>query len=245
MSQLNRDRNDWIGFTVNNIEVIDKIKEEPKNFKNRIYKQDILLVKCKLCDRKYEIQASHLIKNKPKTCGKCGIHKKNVIGLRQGKLSILEEFITKNKNNKNESIWVKCQCDCGNQYTILKRSFLVRKISDCNKCRKYDKYKSCLKNLNIYFSKIKSRALKNNVDFTITKDLLNDLIIKQNYKCKLSNKSIKLDDGSASLDRIDSSKGYIEGNVQWVHKIVNFMKQELSQEIFLDFCKCVAENNLA
>ena len=160
MSQLNRDRNNWIGFTINNIEVVDKIKEEPKKFKDRTYKQDILLVKCKLCDRKYEIQASHLIKNKPKTCGKCGIRKKNIIGFKQGKLLILEEFITKNKNNKNESVWVKCQCDCGNQYTILKRSFLVRKISDCNKCRKYDKYKSCIKSLSIYFSKIKSRAIK-------------------------------------------------------------------------------------
>lgn len=46
-----------------------------------------------------------------------------------------------------------------------------------------------------------------------------------------------------SLDRIDSTKGYIEGNVQWVHKSVNIMKSTLTQEQFINFCKLVAENN--
>ena len=40
-------------------------------------------------------------------------------------------------------------------------------------------------------------------------------------------------DATASLDRIDSSKGYIKGNVQWVHKNINYMKQEMTNEEFL------------
>ena len=48
---------------------------------------------------------------------------------------------------------------------------------------------------------------------------------------------------TASLDRIDSSKGYIEGNVQWVHKRVNLMKGNMSTENFIEWCNLVVKNN--
>lgn len=40
---------------------------------------------------------------------------------------------------------------------------------------------------------------------------------------------------TASLDRIDSSKGYIRGNVRWVHKDINSMKWWLTDEEFFSF----------
>jgi len=46
---------------------------------------------------------------------------------------------------------------------------------------------------------------------------------------------------AASLDRIDSSKGYIEGNVQWTNKYINVMKNGFSQEEFIYYCHRVAE----
>jgi len=48
---------------------------------------------------------------------------------------------------------------------------------------------------------------------------------------------------TASLDRIDSSKGYIEGNVQWVHRKINMMKQSYTQEEFIELCQAVVRNN--
>ena len=50
----------------------------------------------------------------------------------------------------------------------------------------------------------------------------------------------------ASLDRIDSSKGYIVGNIQFVSTLINFMKSDLSEDEIIDFrdkivknfCKC-------
>ena len=32
--------------------------------------------------------------------------------------------------------------------------------------------------------------------------------------------------GTASLDRIDSTKGYVRGNIQWVHKDINWFKRD-------------------
>ena len=47
---------------------------------------------------------------------------------------------------------------------------------------------------------------------------------------------------TASLDRIDSNKGYIKGNVQWVHKDVNTMKMDHTQEEFIKICTMVANH---
>lgn len=48
--------------------------------------------------------------------------------------------------------------------------------------------------------------------------------------------------GTASLDRIDSTKGYVVGNVQRVHKSVNMMKQSLPNHIFIDWCQKIAKH---
>jgi hypothetical protein len=69
-------------------------------------------------------------------------------------------------------------------------------------------------------------------------------LIEQDFKCSLTGWDITASDvygNSASLDRIDSNIGYIEGNVQWVHKMVNMCKQQYTQEDFIYMCKSVSE----
>lgn len=75
-----------------------------------------------------------------------------------------------------------------------------------------------------------------------------DLFLIQNRKCALSGIELcfpkgRSNNGTASIDRIDSSHGYIEDNIQWVHKSVNLMKNRLPQKDFIEFCKLVANNN--
>lgn len=45
---------------------------------------------------------------------------------------------------------------------------------------------------------------------------------------------------SASLDRIDSNQGYIEGNVRWVLKDINMIKGAYDNEYFVRLCNLVA-----
>ena len=98
----------------------------------------------------------------------------------------------------------------------------------------------------MYFHKLKGCALKRNLDFQLTREYLDELFEKQDKKCVYTkydlffgNNQIR---GTASLDRIDSSKGYIEGNVQWVHKDVNTIKWDLSHNRFLEICQLITEN---
>jgi hypothetical protein len=41
----------------------------------------------------------------------------------------------------------------------------------------------------------------------------------------------------ASVDRIDSSKGYVKGNIQWVSATMNYAKSNMTHEETLEFCK--------
>lgn len=61
-------------------------------------------------------------------------------------------------------------------------------------------------------------------------------------ECKLSGWPIKISyfEQTASLDRIDSTKPYIAGNVQWVHTMVNMCKNKYDQDLFIDMCKAIA-----
>lgn len=111
-------------------------------------------------------------------------------------------------------------------------------------------------------SKCKSRNKNrnNNIEFLVSKEFLWNLFLEQNKKCaisgldldlltfnrrSLSGKSVHPDTSvvSASLDRIDSSQGYTEDNVQWVHKVVNIMKNTLSDNDLIFICKKIAINN--
>jgi len=46
---------------------------------------------------------------------------------------------------------------------------------------------------------------------------------------------------TVSIDRIDSEEGYIQGNVQLLHKDVNMAKQQYSQDYFIAMCRAVAD----
>lgn len=48
---------------------------------------------------------------------------------------------------------------------------------------------------------------------------------------------------SCSIDRIDSDKGYVSGNVQLVTAMTNMAKGNMSNQQFVDFCKKVANNH--
>jgi hypothetical protein len=48
--------------------------------------------------------------------------------------------------------------------------------------------------------------------------------------------------GTASLDRVNSAKGYVRGNIQWVHKDVNLMKWEMDEKEFKLWCRRIARH---
>jgi hypothetical protein len=109
-------------------------------------------------------------------------------------------------------------------------------------------YKGCGDLRPSYYNQIRNRANEANLSFNVSIEFLFDLFEKQDRKCALSGLDLFMDsseslrgDQTASLDRIDSSKGYEKDNVQWVHKWLNVMKLDHSEEEFFYFCRTVTE----
>jgi hypothetical protein len=48
---------------------------------------------------------------------------------------------------------------------------------------------------------------------------------------------------TASLDRIDSNKGYIKGNIQFISIACNYAKSNMTHEDMLTFCKLISNFN--
>lgn len=97
----------------------------------------------------------------------------------------------------------------------------------------------------MYWNRVQRNAKLRNITFDITKEYVWDLYVKQGKKCKLSGLDIHFGykDITASIDRIDSSAAYVEGNIQIVHKDINWMKWDFTQDQFIQYCKLVTEKS--
>ncbi len=152
--------------------------------------------------------------------------------------------------NKNRRYWL-CQCDCGNQKVLRTDCLKKSGIKSCGcsrRGRNNIRWKGCGDISKSVITGIKSNADKSGISFNLTLKYLWDIYKKQCKRCALTNDSISFGvnfrdyaNKTASLDRIDSTKGYVKGNVQWVHKDVNFSKQSMSQQQFINMCKKVTQ----
>lgn len=96
------------------------------------------------------------------------------------------------------------------------------------------------------FMSARSSAKRRNHQFNITVDYLDLILKQQENRCAYTN--LEFDNSnpmlSLSLDRIDSKKGYIFDNVQFVLSSVNYMKQDFTEEEFMNLCKIIYLNSL-
>lgn len=183
---------------------------------------------------------------------------KDYIGEKLGRWNIKDVL-----KNDNGLICFLCDCDCGKKDLLKSCCILVRGGSKSCGCEKsqYQKtsgqnsvrYKGYKDIPSQYFTMLKSSAKIRNLCFNITIEYIWDLYLHQDKKCKYTQLELTFPVGkgrttsysnyTASLDRIDNNKGYEIGNVQWVHKDVNLIKQRYTEEFFLYICNLIAKYN--
>lgn len=166
------------------------------------------------------------------------------------KLKVLGYTESKFINGKKRRFYL-CLCACGNKCEV-RSEFLTRglqKSCGCLRIRKGSKNPKWTGYGEIsgeFWSGIKCNAKsayrrRKGIAFSITIRYAWNLYLQQNRKCALSGILITFGDfKTASLDRIDSKKGYVKGNVQWIHKDLNIMKQSYSQKYFVEWCNLVS-----
>jgi hypothetical protein len=169
-----------------------------------------------------------------------------------GRLTVLELH----SSSRGEALRWICKCECGTIKSILGTHLKGGKIVSCgcySKQRSKDALGEYVGDLSgAYWHSHVVRSANGDkgrrvpLELTITKEYAWDLFLKQNRRCALSGIEIFFPEKwnsnyTVSLDRIDSGKGYVEGNVQWVHKDINMMKRIYSNRYFIDMCIKVAE----
>jgi hypothetical protein len=95
-----------------------------------------------------------------------------------------------------------------------------------------------------YLRELGRMAAKRGRTIDVSPEYLRDLFLAQQGTCALTGWSLEVRGrrGRASLDRIDSTHGYVAGNLQFVHPAVNQMKHRQSQADFLTWCVLIASH---
>lgn len=158
--------------------------------------------------------------------------------------------ISKFKSDNGRGIHWKCICSCGSATTASVSELISgsKKSCGCRRKKRDSEHHMWTGHEGIsgqFFGSIKTssshRSKGRVIPFSITIEEAWDLYLGQNKKCAISGVDILLcperRKRTASLDRIDSSKGYELGNVQWVHWMVNIMKSDFAQTDFLDMVR--------
>ncbi len=176
--------------------------------------------------------------------------KYDISGERFGKLTVVQ-FDSYASGQKTR--WL-CKCDCGGTKIVRNDSLKQGHTKSCgcelnrtgSGSRGWKGFEGISQSR---FYKIQFDAKKRGHTVEVSLESLWKLFLAQDKKCALTGlplefgASKKDPAANASLDRIDSSLGYIEGNVQWVDKRVNFMKQGYSQQEFIQICKLIASKH--
>ena len=142
----------------------------------------------------------------------------------------------------------KCP-DCNSEQSYGRKDHYKQAVKGnwkCKKCsNKINSFAGRHNDISITWFNVKMKSgLSRGYQWDLTIEFLWELYIKQDKKCALSGLPIGWAEtgltATASIDRIDSSEGYVVENVQLVHKDVNFMKQQFNQEYFIEVCKAVS-----
>jgi hypothetical protein len=152
---------------------------------------------------------------------------------------------------------------------VTKSKPYVKNCSGCGKEQRYGrldhfnsavkgdwKCKSCSNSSNNFKGKVgpmpvtwfemkKKGGEHRGYQWDLTPEFVVELYEKQEGVCALTGWPIGWPEkgltSTVSIDRIDSSEGYLKENVQLLHKDVNMAKQQYSQSYFVEMCKAVAD----
>lgn len=188
-----------------------------------------MIINCETCGKPFDIKPSRFKKNKHHNCSRECL----------GKM-----------NSKLQSKKITTNCvNCGKEIKYKKSHFEKTKNHTCSrtctgefrkKLYKGDGNPKSLKltKYEMYFwSRVKTcqlRAKNKDMNCDIDYKYLQKLFEEQSGKCYYSNIDMRIDGkkgfDTASVDRVDSNKGYVKGNVVWCINAVNTMKSNYDMD---------------
>lgn len=146
-----------------------------------------------------------------------------------------------NRNAKrNRKIF--CSRTCAGKYHIRNIPEISKKWNHLNPANQRDEFTP----FRCFLNSVRRR----DKEFDVTLEDLKSQWETQSGVCPYTGWNLLLKQGKqvpnqASLDRIDSSKGYVKGNIQFVAYIANIAKSSYDDKTLFEFCKAVTERTLS
>jgi hypothetical protein len=217
-------------------------------------REDKFFCKC-FCGTEKLVNKKNLLDGRSKSCG-CLTKEVNskrrlndLTGRTFGKWSVVKRI----ENDKWNMTKYLCRCECGEEKDVYAKHLNSGDSNGCHSCsvvsgQKHAQWKGCGDISGGWWSThigaCDRQRNGNTTPVKITKEFAWELFQKQNKKCALSGLELVISNdhkkNTASIDRIDSAKGYTEENVQWVHKHINIMKNRFDQDYFIEMCKLIS-----
>lgn len=150
--------------------------------------------------------------------------------------------------NKDNRKLLHVICKCGSIDFKQERYLLTGRSTSCKSCASKKTAKKFPPPINrkgygalsgTHYLAIKNGAVRRDIEFNVSPEYLWKMFEKQDGKCALTgipiilnrslkNQNVNWDVITASVDRIDSQIGYVDGNLWWVHKEINRLKNNYS-----------------
>lgn len=209
-----------------------------------------------VCGKEVEAVGQYLSSGAKKSCGcrRADHHRHDLKGKRFGRLIALS--LDKDHSKVNKTKWI-CECDCGVIKSICAGDLTQGRTTSCS-CYQREKVREMMldsrQSFNdipvIYLNRVKSGAQKRNIPFDITIQDVSSQFEMQNRCCYFTGLPIGFDDDgpkkryhTASIDRLDSKKGYTIDNICLVHKTINRMKNDLTITQFVEYCRLIVSKH--
>lgn len=174
------------------------------------------------------------------------------VGRTFGELTVVGVF----KSSTDQRWMCSFRCVCGTEGVKRLDGVINLRVPSCG-CLSRNRpamlaggnpaFKGCGELRAVHVFNIKTGAVRRNIPFKLSQEYLWQLFLKQDRRCALSGMTLTFGrvhfahETTASLDRKDSSKGYVKGNVQWVHKDINRIKGSFGQEYFISLCQAIGD----
>lgn len=218
-------------------------------------KEQQFLCKCE-CGTEKIVNKNNILDGRSKSCGCLAkeLTSKRRLNDLTGRIFSKWTVIKRAENSKSNMTRYLCKCECGREKNIFAKHLNSGDSTSCGNCNvktgdNHPMWNGCGDISGDWWCSHISAASRqrrndNITPVKITKEFAWGLFLKQERKCALSGLLLTISNdhkiNTASIDRIDSAKGYIEDNIQWVHKHINIMKNRFEQEYFIEMCKLVS-----
>jgi len=171
----------------------------------------------------------------------------DITGQKFGRLVAVKHLGKRGK----DALW-EFLCDCGNKKIGKAKDAKEGKLKSCGCSRqvfmRQALWKGYEKISGTHWGNIQREAKYRKIPFNLTIKEAWEKFQLQRGKCIFSGldltfaTTVHATDGTASLDRIDSSLGYQSDNIQWIHKDLNRMKGNLSDKDFFNWVNLINDH---